>query len=122
MSHMTTGGLKVWESSLDLVRYLETNRDHFFGRSDVRVLEAGCGHGFPGVYSVMQGAKVLFSDLNYDVLDSVTIKNVLMNSKAVSKVSMLGGDWDSLSAHLGPPSFDIILSAETLYTKQVGFF
>ena len=117
------GGLKVWEASLDLVRYLHrlnhVKRDSLFhtsapapvastdnepGDADadagtstsgaskadsvanvdgppIRVLELGCGHGFPALY-VLQEANVqhcAFTDYNEAVLKSVTWPTVLMN-------------------------------------------
>jgi hypothetical protein len=43
------GGLKVWECSLDLVRYLAANAS-FESNSIKNVLELGCGHGLPSCF------------------------------------------------------------------------
>ena len=138
------GGLKVWEASLDLVRYLhrmnvsehhplfhnttttsapttesaattQSDAETSKGESNstaapttatamtlvsdtkdkeetespntaatvapIRVLELGCGHGYPGIYA-LQEANVdfcVFSDYNESVLRSVTWPTVLLN-------------------------------------------
>ncbi len=108
------GGLKVWEASLDLVRYLHrlltTGNHPLFcaagegsacggeggaisaahaadaaarrsGGPALRVLELGCGHGFPAIY-VLQEANVrhcVFSDYNEAVLRGITWPTVLSN-------------------------------------------
>ena len=121
------GGLKVWEASLDLVRYLhrmktvqrhplfELSRDRPVpdqgsdsdvaasaskveaaaaqnpekseaqdsAKPPIRVLELGCGHGFPGLY-VLQEANVAhcaFTDYNEAVLRTVTWPTVLVNAR-----------------------------------------
>lgn len=54
----TTGGLKVWESSVDLVRFMREQpqlSSLALGPSHA-VLELGCGHGLPGIHAAQQGA------------------------------------------------------------------
>lgn len=46
------GGFKLWECSLDLVRFVERLPGFTMPR---RVLELGCGHGLPGIHALQQG-------------------------------------------------------------------
>lgn len=46
------GGFKLWECSLDLVRYVERLPGFTMPR---RVLELGCGHGLPGIHALQKG-------------------------------------------------------------------
>jgi predicted nicotinamide N-methyase len=154
------GGLKVWESSIDLVRYLRGGgsggrEDGWDGAANViqaqhQVLELGCGHGLPGIEALQQGAAaVCFMDLNEEVLIGVTSPNIALNlvkagtgsshqeaglmATVEGKVTLVSGDWEEASPLLptssttttttmqAPPcsSFDVILTAETIYTTQV---
>jgi hypothetical protein len=79
------GGLKIWEGSLDLVKYIDSHQDiirwwrkgkHSGHKRRVRnqrplkALELGCGHGIPGIYVLKSPNRwsVFFSDFNEDVL------------------------------------------------------
>ena len=92
------GGLRVWEASVDLVKYMMTHpevlaistsnglgsRDERQASRSKQCLELGAGHGFPGLFVLKQEEKawsVVFSDFNEEVLTSVTWPNVLMNTK-----------------------------------------
>ena len=120
------GGYKVWECSLDLVQYL----GQFPCSLGVpqQVLELGCGQGFPGIAALQRfpSCKVVFSDLNAEVLQETTWRNIHLNASNVSRVMCVAGDWSSLEscAELIDPvtgrplQFDLILSAETLYTAD----
>ncbi|XP_008792354.2 histidine protein methyltransferase 1 homolog isoform X2 [Phoenix dactylifera] len=75
------GGLKLWEGSVDLVKTLcsevREGRLMFKGK---RVLELGCGHGLPGIFTGLEGAAVIhFQDFNAEVLKHLTIPNVKVN-------------------------------------------
>lgn len=70
------GGLKVWECSIDLVEYMNSSGTVLNG---LDVLEAGCGHGLPGLFALASGARVCFQDYNSEVLDVVTAPNVWLN-------------------------------------------
>jgi len=119
------GGFKIWECSLDLVDFLFSS----FGSPSShkhkprKVLELGCGHGLPGCAFLslrLEGSTVLFSDLNAEVLEQTTWPNVAMNCPdLLDRVQCVCGDWLSLSnTILGhEDKFDLILSAETLYTS-----
>ncbi|XP_058076912.1 uncharacterized protein LOC131225402 [Magnolia sinica] len=75
------GGLKLWEGSLDLVKTLISEvRDGHLSLTGKRVLELGCGHGFPGIFTCLEGAAVIhFQDFNAEVLRCLTIPNVKAN-------------------------------------------
>ncbi len=73
------GGLKLWECAIDLVHFLSKSNIDFSG---MRILELGCGTGLPGIYSAIRGAKdVHFQDYNPEVLNFVTIPNVILNTE-----------------------------------------
>jgi hypothetical protein len=118
------GGLKVWECSLDLCRYLHGHDVYLDGY----VLELGCGHGLPGCWVLQRALSarldrdvssyhchIVFSDYNEFVLKDVTIKNVVLNAMDVGMPSMNhdelkfwldnhtafgAGDWNCLSTQL----------------------
>ncbi|GAA0177559.1 protein modifying enzyme [Lithospermum erythrorhizon] len=75
------GGLKLWEGSLDLVKTLCTEvLDSKLSLKGKQVLELGCGHGLPGIFSCLKGASVVhFQDFNAEVLQCLTIPNVNSN-------------------------------------------
>ena len=74
------GGLKVWECAFDLVQFLSESDINFSG---MRVLELGCGAGLPGIYSLIKGARTThFQDYNAEVLDYITIPNVILNTES----------------------------------------
>jgi predicted nicotinamide N-methyase len=70
------GGMKVWECTHDLVNYCLAVEVEFSG---LRVLELGCGAGFPGIYAWQGGGKADFQDYNVEVLEHITIPNVALN-------------------------------------------
>ncbi|KAG5188234.1 hypothetical protein JKP88DRAFT_353472 [Tribonema minus] len=146
------GGLKVWECSVDLIEYM-LDRPEVYGPEKMagkRVIELGCGHGLPGVYALRQGAHVVFTDYNREVLEHATIPNVRANCpealpsslsidtsggrgggmsagqgsaqgvvNAGGRAAFYFGDWGGLPEMLaddGEERFDLILTAETLYT------
>jgi len=135
------GGLKTWECSIDLVKYLsELSNDNFENKS---VLELGCGSALPGVYCLTRGANVDFQDYNQEILSLVTIPNVLINTVNVptkgsiakngtfeteiqfsnvdsSKTRFWYGDWDSLNDLFQSQNrrYDVILTSETIYSIE----
>lgn len=59
------GGFKLWECSLDLVKYVELLLVHGLHgdaapsfRMPRKVMELGCGHGLPGIHALLRGACV----------------------------------------------------------------
>ncbi|ALC38605.1 CG17219 [Drosophila busckii] len=120
------GGAKIWECTDDLLDYLAKNykADQWKNKS---VLDLGCGSGLLGIYALKNMAKVHFQDYNKDVLEQITIPNVLLNLDETlsddEKMKLLetetrfyAGDW-SYFAKLTEDveKYDIILSAETIY-------
>ncbi|KAF0693608.1 Aste57867_15473 [Aphanomyces stellatus] len=123
------GGFKLWEGAVDLIQYLMRHASSFpmASQADYRVMELGCGHGLPGIYALLQGAaEVYFSDYNKEVIELATIPNVLRNASpivAAAKARYYSGDWQLVSDLMHtqgvPPLFDLILTAETIYTESV---
>ena len=133
------GGHKVWECSEDLVEFLFESGVQMAGR---RVIELGCGAGLPGAYALLNGASVDFQDYNEEVLEHVTIPNILLNApgqrndqqRDTSRKShpfhlvqnncrFFSGDWGSLLDFINPSlneeeTYDIILSSETIYNMD----
>lgn len=132
------GGLKIWECSIDLVEYLLESEMSFDGK---RVMEVGCGAGLPGIYVLLQGAEVHFQDYNDDVIEYVTIPNVLVNLAQQQKQSQserassdlletarkccrfFSGDWGSVVDFINPGQvnemmYDVILTSETIYAVE----
>ena len=132
------GGLKIWECSIDLVEYLLESQVGFHGKL---VMEIGCGAGLPGIYALLQGAEVHFQDYNDDVIEYVTIPNVLVNlaqqpKQYQSETASFGllqtarkccrffsGDWGSVVDFINPEQvnemmYDVILTSETIYAVE----
>jgi hypothetical protein len=103
------GGYKVWECSIDLLTYMIENKDSLPPIATSSVIELGCGHGFPGIVALQFGyQKVLFSDLNAEVLAESTWPNIHLNCspEATQHATCLSGDWLSLSEYLSRPTTD----------------
>jgi predicted nicotinamide N-methyase len=82
------GGIKTWECSIDLVRYLQSMSDDINGK---RILEIGCGSALPGLFCIRVGGVVDFQDYNESVLGLVTIPNIALNTTHMpSQVEMDG--------------------------------
>jgi len=118
------GGAKIWECTDDLLLYLSKTFDEAHWKNK-RVLDLGCGSGLLGIYALKSGAKVDFQDYvsyhyfclisyikynscklfqNKDVLEKITMPNVLLNYKDTltddEKLNLLqtesnfyAGDW-----------------------------
>ncbi|CAL6390557.1 unnamed protein product [Bathycoccus prasinos] len=133
------GGLKLWECAIDLTKYVVRERvvDAMVTLSkskSFRVLELGCGHGVPGIASLMAREKMekdgkdttllcTLADYNEEVLTEVTIPNARLNG-VCEQCTFLAGDWDDLvaapskkqsEAFLSKDEFDLILTSDTIY-------
>ncbi|XP_041979432.1 histidine protein methyltransferase 1 homolog [Aricia agestis] len=112
------GGLKLWECTYDLVEYLEEHSEISF--DGAKVLDLGCGIGILGIYSLLKGAKVTFQDYNKEIIENVTVPNVLLNTEeedteySIDMCKFYSGDWESFNEKL-EDNFDIILTSETIY-------
>lgn len=118
------GGLKVWECAFDLVDFVCESSGEFSGS---KVLELGCGAGLPGVAAMLKGAEcVHFQDYNSEVLNYITVPNVLLNiigeeenirNSSLAKFLFCCGDWMTLPSLLGTQQkYDVILTSETIYS------
>ncbi|GMF21927.1 unnamed protein product [Phytophthora lilii] len=123
------GGFKLWECAVDLVQFVETQLRQG-GAMPADVLELGCGHGLPGIHALQRGAeRVVFSDYNKEVLELTTCPNLLRNvgEEKYRRAEFYAGAWSSVSRYmqdverLSPEQmqFDLILTAETIYTEAV---
>ncbi len=125
------GGFKLWECSLDVARYLATAGAG--GLSQVRsVLDLGCGHGVPGVAAALIARRhglcpprLCFQDLNREVLLRLTAPNLALNALS-TEARLVAGDWRTLSTGPGgllssdapDGRFDLVLTAETVYSEE----
>lgn len=104
----------------------------------MEVLDLGCGVGVLGIQSLLEEASsVHFQDYvfscifkskikaqlwflqNAEVLELVTIPNVLLNvssDEVEKRTKFFSGDWELVEEMLG--SYDIVLTAETIYSPD----
>jgi predicted nicotinamide N-methyase len=112
------GGLKVWECSLDLIQFLSSSQGSCSG---LKVAELGCGHGLPAIFCSLLGAELIcLQDYNAQVIENVTIPNVVVNRVGLGSVEMFSGDWRDeelrdLMTDKKKREFDLILASETIY-------
>ena len=118
------GGLKVWESSVDLVRYMHDDKESALpwmvsgavetgnAATPIRCLELGCGHGLPSCYILQQAARkgmlenieVFATDYNDYVLKDALMSNIVLNMAELDinsdnlarSIKMGSGDWFGL--------------------------
>ncbi|XP_030554787.1 histidine protein methyltransferase 1 homolog [Drosophila novamexicana] len=123
------GGAKIWECTDDLLKYLFKNYEKKHWENKL-VLDLGCGSGLLGIYAMKCGAKVDFQDYNKDVLEKITIPNVLLNlnetltdnekiDQLQKKSNFYAGDWShyaKLTENL--EKYDIIMTSETIYNME----
>ncbi|XP_072991063.1 uncharacterized protein [Typha latifolia] len=99
------GGLKLWEGSIDLIKILcsEVHEDRLLLRGK-RVLELGCGHGLPGIFTGREGAALIhFQDFNAEVLRCLTMPNVkenLMKESPQNNLMKMNGADMSISSNI----------------------
>ncbi|KAL1462957.1 hypothetical protein WDU94_014754 [Cyamophila willieti] len=106
------GGYKIWECTFDLLKFVRDNVDI----CPKQILDLGCGAGLLGLYTLLNGAAhVSFQDYNQEVVESLTIPNILLNTQDLGKCKFYHGDWSSL-ADVIDTKYDIILTSETIYS------
>lgn len=103
---------QIWESAWDLAGWLA---DGAFPMTGKRVLELGCGGALPGLVAALHAAEVTLQDLNREVLEQWTGYNARLSGVA-ERVTLVAGEWAALGSILPEHSFDLILSAETVYS------
>ncbi len=137
-----TGGLRLWECSIDLTRYILSTPEIAPANSSSAAMELGCGHGFPGIAALIKRFPVvIFTDFNenvssiseiihklrcFQVLFDVTWPNIIRNITSFkNKSKCFSGDWMSFSSQLStkmiddaPLKYELILSDETLYNIE----
>ncbi|KAK8549289.1 hypothetical protein V6N13_008965 [Hibiscus sabdariffa] len=123
------GFMKSWDSSIDLVNVLKHEiRDGQLSFRGKRVLELGCGYGFPGIFACLKGACTMhFQDLSAEKIRCTTIPNVLANLEQARDrqsrqpespltpsrqtiaptVHFYAGDWEELSSVLSVVRNDV---------------
>lgn len=77
------GGLKTWECSMDLLRYLVEHHSELCEiLAGARVLDLGCGTGLPSIHILknVPNVQVCMQDYNRDVLEMITMPNILVNT------------------------------------------
>mmetsp|Transcript_1195 Transcript_1195/g.2883 ORF Transcript_1195/g.2883 Transcript_1195/m.2883 type:complete len:298 (+) Transcript_1195:109-1002(+) len=123
------GGLKLWECTLDLLRFLDANSTTFC-QLGTQVLDLGCGQGLLGCWALQKGCQVDFQDLNREVLVKQTLPNAVRNTGLSAqelygsgRAKLFAGDWRSYlasqdsSIELGQA--DLVVSSETLYSDSL---
>lgn len=99
----------LWESAIGLARHIsELDRT----LSDKRVLEIGCGFGLAGITACQAGAKVIFTDFEYDAL-LFAKHNAQQNQ--VNSTIFIQMDWNALCFQ---DKFDVILASDVIYEEQ----
>lgn len=133
------GGLKVWECTEDIGRFIGEQELDLDGK---RVLDLGCGGGILGIIALECGAIVDFQDYvrgggtsrseiiviikfpfqNKEVIELFTIPNVCLNAEdeekgiTTDRAKFYCGDWAKFSALIGQErKYDLILTSETIY-------
>ncbi|XP_074026529.1 histidine protein methyltransferase 1 homolog isoform X2 [Leptinotarsa decemlineata] len=116
------GGLKIWECTYDLFSYINECDNDFTNK---KVLDLGCGAGIIGITLYLKGANCWFQDYNSDVIQFLTIPNVLLNSRdRIQNCKFYSGDWDFFVDTVDEPSgdeqnkFDYIFTSETIYNTE----
>ncbi|XP_011344983.1 histidine protein methyltransferase 1 homolog isoform X2 [Ooceraea biroi] len=115
------GGLKVWECTYDLGRYIVQEGLEL---KDKLVMDLGCGVGLVGLIALLKGSTVHFQDYNAEVLRSVTVPNVLMNLDSASvstRCEFYSGDWASLATLFDDNEsgkYDYVFTSETIYNPN----
>ncbi|CAK1580111.1 unnamed protein product [Parnassius mnemosyne] len=118
------GGLKVWECTSDLIKYLVEHHGSI-NFNQAQVLDLGCGVGILGIYALLNGSFVTFQDYNKEIIECATMPSVLLNieeelrANEIKKCKFYSGDWKSFNEKLDDSKvYDIIVSSETIYNEK----
>lgn len=122
------GGLKIWECTQDLLEHLLANEIVQSGQS---ICDIGCGSGLLGILGLKKKASfVHFLDFNQEVLQWFTLPNILNNlvidtntedellDFVLKKSDFYSGDWSVVDEELKDTKYDLILTSETIYSKD----
>ena len=88
-----------------------------------RIVEFGCGAACPSIVALMKFDNIeemILCDFNDDVLTHLTYPGVLLNVGEMKSnvVKYIAGTWDHSLSILLNGKFDLIITAETLYTED----
>ena len=110
------GGHRIWQGSLDLIRFIE--KQEMKVSASTTVVELGCGHGLPGSLMLRRGARVYFQDLNEDSLRKATLPTIVLNAgmESISRCKLICGEWSETAAMIDATKIDYILASDTIYT------
>ncbi|EDW03736.1 histidine protein methyltransferase 1 homolog [Drosophila grimshawi] len=123
------GGAKIWECTDDLLIFLSKTYEKTYWENK-RVLDLGCGSGLLGIYALKCGGKVDFQDYNKDVLEKITMPNVMLNfanaltdDQKLERLQMeskfYAGDWSHFAQLTeNDEKYDLILTSETIYNVE----
>lgn len=115
------GGGELWECSVDLANYL---LDKFSVNKTLPLsfLELGCGFGLPGLVACKSNiSTVWMSDYNVDVIQKITLPNIVANN-STEQCRCIAGDWIDMIAYFQTKdnsiAFDVIVGAEVTYSIE----
>ena len=118
------GGFKVWECSEDLLKYCLANK---IVKANQSVCDIGCGAGVLGILALRQKAsQVHLLDYNREVLQWFTLPNILNNlvtddellAGTLDRSKFYPGDWQMVDKELDGMQYDLMLTSETIYSKD----
>lgn len=124
------GGFKTWECTKDVIQCLACHPELI--SHDSLVVDLGCGTGLAGCAALLMGARVVFQDLNADVLSDTTTAHIAINTPSASteNVALVAGPWRALPGFLprageagelpswATPPAHLVVSCETLYRVE----
>jgi hypothetical protein len=122
------GGLKSWECSFDLAKYMHSNIDQMTkDKKKLQILELGCGQALPILAFLKTKASnfidtIYLQDFNVECLKIQTFINIKKNVIDTNKfkIKFVYGSWDMIFKNKILPIdyFDLIFSSETIYNPS----
>ncbi len=100
------GGFKIWECAIDLICFIKQQSEPLQGDAAAgssssqqrlfpsgfhgqRVVELGCGHAFPALFTLQRGASyVAMQDYNSEVIEDCTVDNARLNATTLNGAAM----------------------------------